>query len=198
MAEGEAQDEGRRPARRRTGGRSEAVRASVAEAVLSILREGRSDFSVADVAERADVHRATVYRWWPAPTDLLREALTVHGARLTIPDTGSWHGDVAVALERLATFLADPVELALTAAFAAARDEEANRIQAAYWQPIQEQLEQLVRRAAERGEIVDADPTSVALLLTGPVLTYTLAFRAVPPTGLLDDLTASICRAFNR
>ena len=198
MTQGETSEETARPARRRTGGRSEAVRAAVAEAALSVLREGRSDFGVAEIAERAGVHRATVYRWWPTSTDLLREALTMHGARLTIPDTGSWTGDVAAALDRLGTFLADPIELALTAAFAAAGDPAGNQAQIEYWQPVQDQLAALVARAIERGEIADdVDPPSVALLLTGPILTYTLAYRAVPPPQLLTRLSTAVCRAFS-
>lgn len=188
---------GARPPRRRSGGRSEVVRASVAEAVLAMLREGRSGFSVAEVAERAGVHRATVYRWWPTPSDLLREALTVHGARLTLPDTGSWPTDVAAALERLAAFLADPVELALTAAFAADDDPAGNQAQRDYWRPIEEQLERLVHRAIGRGELgTDVDPSSVALLITGPVFTYTFAFRALPPADLLARLARAVTRGF--
>ena len=186
-----------RPPRQRSGGRSELVRAGVAEAVLSLLREGRSGFSVAEVAERAGVHRTTVYRWWPTPTDLLREALTAHGARLTLPDTGSWPADVAAALEQLAGFLADPVELALTAAFAAGDDPEGNRAQRDYWRPIEEQLERLVHRAIGRGELAtDVDPASVALLITGPVFAYTLAYRAVPPPDLLERLASAVTRGF--
>lgn len=185
------------PARQRAGGRSEQVRTQVAEAVLSYLREGRSHFGVAEVAERAQVHRTTVYRWWPTPTDLLREALTRHGARLVLGDTGSWAGDVAAALERLAAFLADPVELALTAAFAAGDDPAGNEVQVEYWRPVDEQLHHLVRRAVGRGEIrTDADPATVALLLTGPVTTYALAFRRPPPTGVLTELASAVTRAY--
>lgn len=185
------------PARLRAGGRSEQVRTQVAEAVLSYLREGRSRFSVAEVAERALVHRTTVYRWWPTPTDLLREALTRHGGRLVLTDTGSWAGDVAAALESLAGFLADPVELALTAAFAAGDDPPGNAVQVEYWRPVVEQLHRLVHRALDRGEIrTDVDPATVALLLTGPVTTYALAFRRSPPTDVLTELASAVTRAY--
>ena len=187
----------RRPARQRAGGRSEQVRAQVAEAVLSCLREGRSTFSVAEVAERAEVHRATVYRWWPTPTDLLREALTVHGARLVLPDTGSWQTDVPAAVESLAALLSDPVELALTAAFAAGEDPAGNEVQVEYWRPVGEQLQRLVHRAVGRGEVrPDADPATVALLLVGPLVTHALAFRRPPPAEVLAGLAAAVTRAY--
>lgn len=187
----------RRPARQRAGGRSEQARAQVAEAVLSCLREGRSNFSVAEVAERAGIHRTTVYRWWPTPTDLLREALTVHGARLVLPDTGSWASDVPAAVDSLAALLSDPVELALTAAFASGDDPAGNEVQLAYWRPVGEQLEGLVRRAIDRGEVrTDTDPATVSLLVIGPVTTYALAFRRPPPTAVLTGLASAITRAY--
>lgn len=186
-----------RPARQRAGGRSEQARAKVAQAVLSYLREGRSNFSVAEVAERAEIHRTTVYRWWPTPTDLLREALTVHGARLVLPDMGSWPSDVHAAVDSLATFLSDPVELALTAAFAAGDDPAGNEIQVTYWRPVGDQLEGLARRAIERGEVrPDTDPATVSLLVIGPVATYALAFRRPPPTAVRVELASAVTRAY--
>src|SRR5689334_16773173 len=97
----------------RAGGRSERVRRQVGEACLALLAEGRTDFGPAEVASRSGVSRATVYRWWPAKADLLREALAVHtGRRIDPPDTGTWHGDVRALARRLATFFSDPAEVA--------------------------------------------------------------------------------------
>ena len=62
-----------RTRRVRTGGRSAAVRAAVRTAVLDLLREGRTDFSVADVARLAEIHRSTVYRWWPTRVALVEQ-----------------------------------------------------------------------------------------------------------------------------
>ncbi|NLU82726.1 TetR/AcrR family transcriptional regulator C-terminal ligand-binding domain-containing protein [Rhodococcus sp. HNM0569] len=185
-----------RPTRQRRGGRSEIVRGKVAESVLSFLREGRTDFGVAEVAERAGVHRATVYRWWPTRGDLLAEALTEHGGRLALPDTGSWRGDVSAACEAFAEFLTDPVELALTAALAAHTDAEADRAQFEYWAPIDDQLRQMVRRAIDRGEVrPTTDPRVASLLLIGPISTYALTFRAAPPPDMLAGIAEAITRA---
>lgn len=183
--------------RQRAGGRSEHTRANVAEAVLSFLREGKTEFSVAEVAERADVHRTTIYRWWPATADLLREALTVHGAQFALQDAGSWRGDVSAALASLAALLADPVEVALTAAFAAHNDPEGNVVQIEYWAPILEQLKRVVHRGIGRGEVrADTDPETAALMLVGPISTYALVYRTQPPASFLQRLADATVRAF--
>lgn len=186
-----------RPTRQRAGGRSELVRANVAEAVLSFMREGKTDLSVAEIAERADVHRSTIYRWWPTPVDLYREALAVRGARFVLADTGSWRGDVSVAMESLAAFLSDPVEVALTAAFAAHNDPEGNLVQIEYWAPILEQLTRVVHRGIGRGELpADTDLGAAALMMVSPISTYALVYRSSPPEALLKSLTQGIIRAF--
>ena len=113
---------GRTPAGQRPGGRNERVRQSVAYAVLDLCREGHTDFSVADVAERAGVHRATVYRRWPTAGDLLREALTVHTATLHFRDKGSWERDLRRLVSDLATFFSDPAELAMNRAMVSRSD----------------------------------------------------------------------------
>src|SRR6476661_6616837 len=106
-------------ARVRSGGRSRRVRRQVGEACLALLGEGRTDFGPADVALRSGVSRATVYRWWPTKTDLLREGLAVHtGRRLDPPDTGSWQGDLRALARQLAAFFSDPVEFAQNAIMA--------------------------------------------------------------------------------
>jgi IclR helix-turn-helix domain len=79
---------------RRPGGRNEQVRQSVAHAVLELLTTGDAELTVASIAAKAGVHRATVYRRWPTVGELLREALTVHTSALHIRDTGEWEWDV--------------------------------------------------------------------------------------------------------
>src|SRR5689334_22719215 len=96
----------------RAGGRSERTRQKVGEACLALLAEGRTDLGPAEVAARAGVSRATVYRWWPTKTDLLREGLAAHTARrIDPPDTGTWRGVVHALAQRLAAFFSDPAEV---------------------------------------------------------------------------------------
>lgn len=186
-----------RPIRRRSGGRSERVRTKVAEAVLSLLSEGPNQVSVAEVAERSGVHRTTIYRWWPTPSDLLREALTVHTARLTTPDEGSWVEDVSALAAALADFFADPVEMAMNAAMASGADPEGDEVQIEHWTPVMAGLSQIVDRAKGRGEIAaDADARTLMYLLVGPLLMQTVLFHAPPDPQLVRRIATAVTRAF--
>ena len=118
--------------RARPGGRSEEVRRRVAAACLSLLAEGNTELRPVDVAARAVISRATVYRWWPTTEALVDETMRAHvGARLDPPDAGSWAKDVRKYMAQLAAFFADPVEVALNAVMAqgrhSAQDEHACR-----------------------------------------------------------------------
>lgn len=185
------------PGRVRSGGRSERVRLAVAEAVLALLEEGRPGFSVAEVAERAGVHRTTVYRWWPTPAALLREALTLHTARLVVPDTGCWADDVFVLAAELAAFFSDPVEMAMNAVMSSGADPEMDKVQLDNWVPIFEDIAKVVERAKRRGDVIeDTDAGIVLRLLTGPLLVHTVLLHEKPDAELVRSIAKAVARAF--
>src|SRR5512144_909234 len=88
-------------ARRRPGGRSARVRASVLEAAFAVLREtGSEAFSIADVAARSGVHETSIYRRWGTKSALILEA-SLHFAQgaIAIPDTGALRTDLIALLD---------------------------------------------------------------------------------------------------
>lgn len=183
--------------RQRAGGRSDRVRRQVAEAALELVLDGRVAPTPAEVAARAGVHRTTVYRWWPTPADLLEEALTLHTARLAVPDTGSWPGDVRALFEELARFFSDPVEVAMNAAMAGGGDPGFDALQVEHWLPIVERLSEVVERAKRRGEIeAHADAGLVLRLVISPLIVSTLLLHEAPDADLLDGLGGAVARAF--
>jgi AcrR family transcriptional regulator len=187
-----------RPTRYRSGGRSERVRHDVAEAVLALMREGRVGFSVAEVAERAGVHRTTVYRWWPTPADLVREALTIHTARLVVPDTGKWEDDIRALAFQLADFFSDPVEMAMNVTMAGGTQPDVDMVVIEHWMPVFREFARVVERAALRGEVrPDTDATVVLQLLVSPLLMHTVLLRSEPGQGLVRDLADAVSRAFS-
>ena len=78
----------------RPGGRAERVRAAVLGAAAELLTDvGYDKMRVEDVADRAGVHKTTVYRRWPTKAALTADAIALNSAdAVPIPDTGTIEG----------------------------------------------------------------------------------------------------------
>ena len=96
------------PERRRGRPRTEGVRAAVVEALIGLVAEqGFNGTSMDEVAERAGVSKATIYRRWPS-----KDALIIDAHRSMLDDagptdTGSLRGDLFALLDRVADALED-------------------------------------------------------------------------------------------
>ena len=77
--------------------RSEKARLAILRSTLKILGEnGFSDLTIEEVADRAAVGKATVYRWWPNKAALIADAFASSTTRrLRFPDTGSVYTDMS-------------------------------------------------------------------------------------------------------
>jgi AcrR family transcriptional regulator len=76
--------------------RSPEAEAAVLSAARSLIGEkGYAGFSIEGVARRAGAGKTTIYRWYPTKADLFIAIYTVErAATVTVPDTGSLHGDL--------------------------------------------------------------------------------------------------------
>lgn len=83
--------------------RSEKARIAILQATLKLLSEGGfANFTIEEVADRAEVGKATVYRWWPDKGALIADAFAgsiTH--RLRFPDTGSVYTDMSRQMHQL-------------------------------------------------------------------------------------------------
>jgi AcrR family transcriptional regulator len=83
--------------------RSEKARVAILQATLKLLSEGGfANFTMEEVADRAEVGKATVYRWWPDKGALIADAFAgsiTH--RLRFPDTGSVYTDMSRQMHQL-------------------------------------------------------------------------------------------------
>lgn len=186
--------------RRRPGGRTERVRRAVAEAVLELFRERQFSFGVAEVADRAGVHRATVYRRWPTRGDLIAEALSSFFRTVSIPDTGSWSEDVHALAGTLARFFADPVEIGVVTSLAAYDDPTAAQIIQSHWRPIVDSMTAVVERAKQRGEVdPDLESGRIIEMLIGPFVVHTtLVRRAHVSRRHIKEIADLVVRAGRR
>ena len=100
-----AQRNGEGNGRKRPPGRprSEEARQSILQSTLKLLAEkGFSELTIEAVAARANVGKATVYRWWPDKGALIADAFASSTTRkLHFPDTGSVRSDMNQQMRQL-------------------------------------------------------------------------------------------------
>ncbi len=175
------------PPRKRPGGRSARVRASVLDATIAELAEvGYAGLSTAAVADRAGVHRTTVHRRWPDRGSLVAEALLKRSAaEIPIPDTGSLSGDLSRLLRTIAATISEPAANALvrTLLADASASAEVREITGRIWGTRFGLAEPVFTRAIERGEMRDDVPAaSVISVFVAP-----LYLRALLLNEPVDD-----------
>lgn len=157
---------------RRPGGRSARVRASVVHAFLELLVEsGYSQLTFEALAERAGVHKTTLYRRWGTRENLLLDvALESADAAVPVPDTGSLEGDLVQVAHEVAAYLQVPAAQAMLRAVVAEAMAEPKLASAVrqFWAVRFGRMGAIVGRAAARGEVlVTLEPDLVLEALVG-------------------------------
>jgi AcrR family transcriptional regulator len=176
------------------------TRATVLGAAIELLAErGYSGFSVEGVVQRTGVAKTTLYRHWPTRDDLLAAAIARLDGAGPLPDTGSVRQD-------LLDLLARRVQAAHTSQWercmpalveAAAHHPELAAMIARLTSQILGQVETLLGRGIERGELRDdLDPQLAASALIGPIVFRRLLLHEAPTlqrvTAVIDLLMQGI------
>jgi AcrR family transcriptional regulator len=168
---GEAPDAARRPGRPR----SERAEQSIIEATIEALAErGIDGVHCEDVAARAGVGKATLYRRWGGKEDLLIAAFAAMKHPLPEPRGESVRADLVALLAVIAADADDP-RFAQQYALLHGAGERYPRLVARYREQVVEPRRELVRvvlrRGIEAGELrADIDVEVAMLMLTGAVM----------------------------
>lgn len=109
----------------RPGGRTEKVRQAVAAAVLQFVKDGVTDFSMLDVAERSGIARSTIYARWPTKDDLIAEALTAHHSEFQVVPRADWREHLHAIAIAFRDFSSRPDEIAIDGVIARLSPESA-------------------------------------------------------------------------
>ena len=185
----------------RPGGRSARVRAAVQAATLDELATaGYADLTIEAVAERAGVHRTTVYRRWPNKRSLVLAALLDQtGDRVPIPDTGDLRRDLSLLGQAIDSYLSRPQVHTLQATMVADRpgSSELSDVRTQLWADRLRQAQAIPQRAVQRGDLAaDIDPAALIDMLVGPIhLRRFIQGRPMTATEI-DDLATRIVAAF--
>jgi AcrR family transcriptional regulator len=165
---------GGNPARPGRVGRGPRVRAAVLAATLTELSEqGYANLTVDNVAQRAGVHKTTVYRRWKDRESLVVDAVIDHVAvGVPVPDTGSIDGDLRQWARSLVKWLTSPTGSAVFAASMsdAARLPEVALAKRRFFEDRFGRAGAVVSRAIARGELpADIDPAELMKTLIAPI-----------------------------
>jgi AcrR family transcriptional regulator len=178
-------------------------KAILAKAVEILLEQGLTSMSMDDVAKRAGVSKATIYRWWASKELLALDALATEWA-LPVPnselDTGSLRGDLLARIDPwLHQLNQKPYERIIAGLLAQTQTdpEFAKLYRERFVAPRRDETRKLLLRAVDRGEIAADTNLEVTLdLLYGPIY-HRLLHRHAPlndqfVTQVIDAVIAAI------
>lgn len=164
--------------------RAEGVRAAVVEALISLVAEqGYAGTSMDEVAERAGVSKATIYRRWPSKDALIVDAHRSMLEENDVPDTGSLRGDLLALVDRIAMFMEDermPRMMRASAGETLTNPELTEVFRTQVLEPRLQIVGEIFARAQARGEARDdLDWRAMAYALIGSNL-FRVAFMGEP------------------
>jgi len=180
----------------RPGGRAARVRSAVLQAAFELLKENSYDgFGIEDVAERAGVHKTTIYRRWPTKALLMTDAARNHSdSRVPIPDTGALKKDLQTFARSIASNIGsgDGAHAAKSTIISAFQSEDLAKEMHTFWAERFAASAVIVERAVARGELpATSDPQLIIETLIGP-LWVRLMLTGEPIDDDLADRVAAL------
>ncbi|MEO3802615.1 TetR/AcrR family transcriptional regulator [Nonomuraea sp. B1E8] len=183
--------------RKRPRRRGEALNAAIYQATLDELAEvGYSGLTMERVAERARASKASLYRRWPSRIELVMEA--VYSSLPTpesSPDTGNFRDDLVAMLRRTAQALSGPAGEAMRGLLGEALRNESplNAMRRSSQGAGRKMMEEIVRRAVERGEVDPGDVTARRLDAGQALLRHHFLFEGTPiPDSLVVEIVDEV------
>jgi AcrR family transcriptional regulator len=157
-----------------------------------MLQRGFDKMTVDDVAARAGVGKATVYRRWPSKEDLAVAAMEeIYSAELPDPDTGSIRGDLTENFRNVLNFVNSPEgEAYFRMSMAESiRDPRIAALYRASTERAEETAALMYERGIARGEVrPDIDIPTVVQWLGGLLGARAITHRKLPQSDDVDRL----------
>ncbi|MDG9720647.1 TetR-like C-terminal domain-containing protein [Streptomyces sp. DH24] len=184
---------------RNQGGRPREARVddAVASAVRELLVEvGYTRLTMAAVAARAGVGKATIYRRHATKQEMIFDVLVPGRFLAVAPDRGSLRADLAAVLAEVADSMAAAPQGTVPGLLADIHADPAlrDRFDAKYLGPQRRTITEILDRAVARGELTTrADPAALNALLVGPVFAWLFLLSESPDQ--LPTLTSALLDA---
>ncbi|MFI5524465.1 TetR/AcrR family transcriptional regulator [Streptomyces platensis] len=181
---------------RHQGGRPRDSRVddAIASAVRELLSEvGYARLTMAEVAARAGVGKAAIYRRHATKQEMIFDVLLPEKFLAVAPDHGSLRADLAAVLTEIADSLTLPPKGTVPGLLADVHADPAlgDRFDEKYLGAQLQTLTEILDRATARGELTTRpDPATLNALLVGPVFAWLFLLSESPDQ--LPALTATL------
>jgi AcrR family transcriptional regulator len=163
-----------------------ADRAIVAATLELIAAVGVNDFRMEDVAGRAGVGKAAIYRRYASKDELVTAAVAALVTEITVPDTGSTREDLLALMRDAVAIYADPIHAGVMASLVGAmrqQPELARAVRDGLLASRRGALRAVLDRGVARGDLRADLDFELALDVLGGALFYRLLITG----GALDE-----------
>jgi AcrR family transcriptional regulator len=183
--------------------RSEESEDAILCATLQLLKtKPLRDITIDEIARKAGVGKATIYKWWPSKAYVALDAfLRKMNRSVPNPDTGSAEADLKEQIHYLATFYTSPTGRIFGQFLAEAQSDRefAVLLRERFMKPRREIAGVVFDRAVKRGEVDAAlDRDLVLDLIYGPVLYRLLIVQSPFGRKRVDALVSTLFQGLRR
>jgi AcrR family transcriptional regulator len=186
-------------------GRPREVRldGAILAATLELVAEvGIHDFRMDDVAERAGVGKAAIYRRYRSKDELVTATVAALVSEITVPDTGSTREDLLALMRDAVEVYRDPVKAGVMPSLVGAmpqRPELARAIRDGFLAQRRAALRAVLDRGVARGDLRADLDVELALDVLGGALFYRLLITGGPiDADLAEGVAELVLRGFAR
>jgi AcrR family transcriptional regulator len=176
-----------------------AIRAATLELVAEV---GIHDFRMDDVAERAGVGKAAIYRRYRSKDELVTATVAALVSEITVPDTGSTREDLLALMREAVEVYSDPVKAGIMPSLVGAmpqRPELARAVRDGFLAQRRAALRAVLDRGVARGDLRADLDVELALDVLGGPLFYRLLITGGPiDADLAEGVAELILRGFAR
>ncbi|MRN51734.1 TetR/AcrR family transcriptional regulator [Paenibacillus monticola] len=152
---------------------AEAEKAILTASYDLLLETSFGAVTVEKIAERAQVSKATIYKWWPNKAAVIMDGfLSAAAARLPVPDTGFVFSDILIHATNLARFLTSPEGNVITEIIGEGQSDPglAEAYRSRYVNPRRLEARQLLEQGVQRKELPEQLNIELSIdLIYGPI-----------------------------
>src|SRR5215216_4422512 len=177
-----------------------ADRAILRAAIELIAAQGIRDLRMEDVADRARVGKATIYRRYRSKDELVTAAVSALVTEIKVPDTGSSRADLVALMQRAVEVYSGSVEAGVMPSLVDAMSRDvvlARSVREEFLATRRAALRAVLERGVARGDLRAVLDLELALdVLGGPLFYRLLITGGAIDRKLADGVVELILRGF--